>query len=296
MNYLTKFVFLFFIIILGRVDTINAKTVMFSSFISGYWQICSMNAENGAFIVLTDSKYDKRKASCNKKCEIITYATNNGDIFQMNIDPKISKKLDLPTKRNSEPAWSFDGKKFVYTSYTNPKDFKSDIYLASFGKDRINSTKLIIPNGLKSFPCWQPESKSIYYSRFIELGQNGAKENICQYNLKNEKEKTIISDGYDNTHPTWSSDGKYLAYSSNKRGNFDIYLWCPENDTHTQITDDPAMDTCPAWSHDNKSLAFVSARTGKKQIWLVDVNYHKEKQLTFGKNPCKDPLWGKEKE
>ncbi len=60
--------------------------------------------------------------------------------------------------------------------------------------------------------------------------------------------------------PTWSPDGKFLAYTSDDRGNFDIIVQPLTGGQPIRVVDSDADDGQPAWSPDGAKLAFVSAR------------------------------------
>jgi Tol biopolymer transport system component len=60
--------------------------------------------------------------------------------------------------------------------------------------------------------------------------------------------------------PTWSPDGKYLAYTSNDKGNLDVMVMPLGGGRAIRVVDSDADDTQPAWSPDGSKLAFVSAR------------------------------------
>src|SRR6266850_5473821 len=69
--------------------------------------------------------------------------------------------------------------------------------------------------------------------------------------------------------PTWSPDGKTLAFVSNRDGNFDIYVRRVDGGQEVNITNDPAQDFQPSFSPDGNQIAFVStrsSRTGMIQI------------------------------
>lgn len=76
--------------------------------------------------------------------------------------------------------------------------------------------------------------------------------------------------GQVNEEPAWSPDGSQIAFSSNRRGNYDIYVMNSDGSQLRQLTSDPfaslyfipgnAGDYTPAWSPDGKKLAFVSGR------------------------------------
>jgi Tol biopolymer transport system component len=63
--------------------------------------------------------------------------------------------------------------------------------------------------------------------------------------------------------PTWSPDGKLVAFASNRTGNFEIYVRRVDGGQEVDVTDHPADDVQPALSPDGRSLAFVSTRSSR---------------------------------
>ena len=70
------------------------------------------------------------------------------------------------------------------------------------------------------------------------------------------------------TDATWSPDGRFIAYASDKAGNFDIWVQPLAGGDPIQVTKSPAHDTEPAWSPDGSTIAFRSEREGGG-IYLV---------------------------
>jgi hypothetical protein len=62
--------------------------------------------------------------------------------------------------------------------------------------------------------------------------------------------------------PTWSPEGRFLAYSSDRAGNFDIWVQQVGSGEPLQLTTDAAHDWQPSWSPDGKQIAFRSERGG----------------------------------
>ena len=58
------------------------------------------------------------------------------------------------------------------------------------------------------------------------------------------------------TQPTWSPDGRFIAYSSNQSGNFDIWVQALGGGRASRVTTDPSNDWQPDWSPDGNSIAF----------------------------------------
>ena len=62
--------------------------------------------------------------------------------------------------------------------------------------------------------------------------------------------------------PTWSPDGRFIAYSSDQSGNFDIWVRPVGEGKPIQVTNSSAHDWQPDWSPDGRSLVFRSERDG----------------------------------
>ncbi len=61
--------------------------------------------------------------------------------------------------------------------------------------------------------------------------------------------------------PTWSPDGKHIAYHSSQDGNFDVWIMNADGSGKRRLTDHPAHDYLPSWAPDGEFITFVSRRT-----------------------------------
>jgi eukaryotic-like serine/threonine-protein kinase len=87
------------------------------------------------------------------------------------------------------------------------------------------------------------------------------------------------------TDPTFSPDGRFIAYSSDKSGNFDIWVQPLAGGSAIQITHSSAQDTEPAWSPDGNSIVFRSDRDGGG-LYLVPALGGVERKISaFGRYP-----------
>jgi serine/threonine-protein kinase len=69
--------------------------------------------------------------------------------------------------------------------------------------------------------------------------------------------------------PTWSPDGKLFAFTSNRDGNFEIYVRRVEGGQEVNVTNSPADDVQPAFSPDGTSIVFVSTRSSRTGLIKV---------------------------
>ena len=68
--------------------------------------------------------------------------------------------------------------------------------------------------------------------------------------------------------PTWSPDGRYIAYSSDRDGKFDIWVQQVSGGDPIQITKGPGHHWQPDWSPDGKYIAYRSEE-GEGGIYIV---------------------------
>jgi TolB protein len=95
--------------------------------------------------------------------------------------------------------------------------------------------------------------------------------------------------------PSWSPDGKQIAFTSYRNGGEDIWLMDADGKNLKQLTTHPRGDWSPAWSPDGKVIAFTSDRTGFNQIWLMNADGSDPRPLTVAEPTpetwSRDPSW-----
>ncbi len=74
-------------------------------------------------------------------------------------------------------------------------------------------------------------------------------------------------------NPTWSPDGKWLAYERYQLNNLDIFIQDIDRTSGAiPLTNHPGADYAPNWSGQGRKISFVSTRNGKQEIWYADLD------------------------
>jgi len=60
--------------------------------------------------------------------------------------------------------------------------------------------------------------------------------------------RRVTNDTGTDMNPSWSPDGQWLAFASNRDGDFEIYIVQADGKGLRKLTDNTAGDTEPAWS------------------------------------------------
>jgi eukaryotic-like serine/threonine-protein kinase len=92
--------------------------------------------------------------------------------------------------------------------------------------------------------------------------------------------------------PVYSPDGQWVAFSSNRGGNLDIWAVDRTSGAVRRLTDDPADDWDPAYAPDGH-LLWGSNRTGAYEVWTANADGSNPRQLShdgvFAQNPEESP-------
>jgi len=77
----------------------------------------------------------------------------------------------------------------------------------------------------------------------------------------------------------WSPDGKTLAYTAERGGNFDIYSIPTGGGEEKRLTSAPGLDDGPEYSPDGAYIYLNSERTGHMQIWRMKADGSQQEQV-----------------
>lgn len=110
-------------------------------------------------------------------------------------------------------------------------------------------------------------------------------------------EKQLTSSNFNSRDPSWSPDGRWVAFSSNKDGDYEIYLMDINfndlnGDNWIQLTFNSTSDRGPSWSPDGKWIAYYSPHDEKQsEIHIISVNDGSVRQITFNNVFDRYPSW-----
>ena len=78
----------------------------------------------------------------------------------------------------------------------------------------------------------------------------------------------------------WSPDGKYLVYTGQRDGEFDIYKISVTGGAETSLTNATGLDDGPEFTPDGHYIYFNSTRSGTMQIWRMKPDGSDQEQVT----------------
>jgi TolB protein len=191
------------------------------------------------------------------------------------------------------PAWSPDGGRIAYTSYKDdglPRIF--ELNLRTGGERKVPTPR----TGDYITPSYHPNGEILAFSVV-----GGNRSGLFTYNIARECCFTnLVESPRDDLSPTFSPDGRRLAFNSNRLGvaTPQIYVMSYNGGGRPEIlspyrSDRPGFYTSPDWSPLGDRVAYHGRiqRRGQHQILVSELRrQNRIVQLTFEGNN-EDPSW-----
>ncbi len=177
-----------------------------------------------------------------------------------------SKKLQRLTYglRASDPDIAPDGNKIIFVGNELGQ---TNLFLMDLNTQAI--TQLTYSDGYTQYACpkFSPDGKKIVVSIWKREGF----QDIYLFNLESGWLTPITHDQALDIHASWSKDGEYILFSSDRSGVFNIYAYHLKQDKAYQITNVLTGAFRPTISPDNQKLIFLLYSAKGYDIHLMDI-------------------------
>jgi len=171
-------------------------------------------------------------------------ASQNTDIWTYDLETQSAKRLTFDPAIDSVPIWSPDGTRMVFASN---RGVTFDLYLKD--TNGAQEETHIPQDGPDRFPSdWSRDGKYVLYERGADL---------WLLTIPELRATQFLKAGSTLKNGQFSPDGKWVAYSSNESGRWEVYVTSfPEAHGKWQVSD--AGGDQPRWRSDGKELFYLA--------------------------------------
>ncbi|MFN2468165.1 MAG: hypothetical protein ABR521_08580 [Gaiellaceae bacterium] len=138
--------------------------------------------------------------------------------------------------------------------------------------DGSGVARLTQAQGIDGTPVWSPDGRMLAFrTNRDHFDPDPTKTSYELYTMRADgsAQRRLTTNEAGDFSPTWSPDGKRIAFTSDRDGNQEIYVMNADGSGAANLTRAPGIDNEPAWSPDGKEIAFASNRGGPFRLWAM---------------------------
>jgi Tol biopolymer transport system component len=238
--------------------------------------------------------------------EIYIISSIDGKLIKRLVKGERSGDLESLHSYVSGLSWSPDGKSLAFVSKSKGRDV---LCLVEVKNGKIYKKLKFDLDAMRS-PTWSPDG-----SKIVFVGIKNGKADLYSCDIASRKLVQLMDDYYDDEDPSFSPDGKLVAFSSDRPqspvsdtanyryGHYELYLlelatWKITPVISGMIQTVPFAgewnNTSPSWSPDGKKMCFVSDRNGIYNLYVADLESLTVVPITNILGGCFSPTWSKD--
>ena len=286
------------VLILLMWTSIASGEIAFVANVDGNWDLFSVDVDGSGLVRLTETPYDEKNPSWSSDGTKIVYATSDGHLNIVHTVTWESQRIavDKDHRPKITPAFSPDEKEIAYAQF-RPAQEGDDTDLMIFDTETKTSRRILDQYAIQMWPSWSPDGQRLVYGNMHCSADCGRLiQELWIADPRGGWARQLLMTHSFCQQPVWCPNGTRIAFSSDKSGNYDIWVLSLQDWRLDRITMDERLDVNPAWSPDGKRLAFVSTRSGIMEIWIKDLeNGDLGRLRPFGDKDveCKDVTWNR---
>jgi len=261
----------------------DGKTLLFTSFRKGIYNICRTSSEGGKAECVVAKGDDLWPAWSpdGKTIAFCNYETGNPYVYFMTPDGKDRKRFfDKPA---CHPAFSADGKRLALSSEGDLL-----VFTLKTGKRKNITEALIEGNAVDdTYPVWAPRGDRIAF-----IGQFEAfSAEIYTISASGKRVRRLTDNLYEDFLPSWHPKGKGVAYAGLVPGRLpEIFVAQPDSPEKTRLTKNSVLEMSPQFSPDGKKIIYVVRRKAQDELYIMNADGTDQKPFLKEKLPSVEQM------
>jgi Tol biopolymer transport system component len=257
----------------------DGNYITYTKLVGSFQHIFLQRIGGGNAIDLTkDSGFNNYQSSFSPDGEMIAFRSDRdgGGIFLMGSTGESVRRL---TNFGFNPVWSPDGNKVLFATESVEHPYSRGTTSQLWTADVRTGDSRKIYDGDAVQPSWSPNGKWIAY---WGLPKGTGKRDLWMISASGSNPVKITDDDFINWSPTWSPDGQFIYFSSNRGGSMNLWRVKIDDNSGKILSESEPVIT-PAFysamarmSRDGKKMIYVSSET-RDNIYKVNFDPVDEK-------------------
>jgi TolB protein len=160
------------------------------------------------------------------------------------------------------PAWSPDSRRLAYVSFEGNR---SSIFIQTLRTG--NRVQVSSRAGVNGAPAFSPDGRKLV----VTLSDADGNLDIHTLDINSRQTKRITTHRAIDTEGSWSPDGSYIYFTSDRSGGPQIYRVSSNGGSAERVTFEGGYNARPRLSPDGEKLAMVHLVNGNYRIAVMDV-------------------------
>jgi len=255
--------------------TADGREIVFSSNRGGGFSLWRIGVSGGEPERVAGTGQNAYSPSISRKGDRLVYNVSalDSDIWRVDAgsgagNRSTAAKLMSSTRQDHSPQFSPDGKKVVFVS---DRSGSEELWVCE--SDGSNPVQLSFFNGTSvGTPHWSPDSRQIIF----DARPNGNAD-IYVMSAEGGKPRPLIAEPSHDVMASWSRDGSWVYFCSNRSGDFQIWRTPAAGGDAVQMTQQGGFE---AFESPNGELLYYTKERGPGSIWQVPVTGGEERQVS----------------
>lgn len=177
-----------------------------------------------------------------KEIALTLTISGNPDIYLINTEGKILKRLTKNWGIDVSPSFSPDGEKMAFVSN---RSGSPQIYVLDLITNQVE--RLTFEGNYNTSPSWSSRDRIAF------SGSSNGRHEIFTISSTGDNLQRLTQGQGDNEDPCWSPDGRYIAFASSRNGgNYHIFIANANGANQKQITFSKGDQLSPSWCQDSR--------------------------------------------
>jgi Tol biopolymer transport system component/DNA-binding winged helix-turn-helix (wHTH) protein len=262
----------------------DARSVIFASDRGSHPALWRVSAEaRGPAVEINDSGW---YPSVSHRGFRLAYQriTRSLSIWQMDLSVHGKQETHVLLPATSEtdqgpgPQFSPDGKKLAYMS---DRSGTMEIWVSD--RDGSNPFQLTAI-GDAGTPRWSPDSQAVVFD-----ARARGERTVYVVNLQSGAPRALMPDNNENVCPSWSQDGKWIYFASNRTHDWQVWKVPAEGGPPVQVTHHGGH--APLMSADGNYIYYAKTPYSNPEVWQVPTDGGAERLLSPLVRPATWASW-----